>query len=313
MCGAFLWQVSQTERFHGAEFDVIHGHDWLCVRALTQAKRNGRRRVIMTVHSTEYGRCGNQHRGGMSDRISHMEWEGTQAADRVICVSAVLRQEAQRLYAVPAGRAVVVYNGVSAHQFDGPLDVGVVKQQYGIAPMDPTILFVGRMSTQKGPDLLLECVPPLLRHHAQAKFVFVGQGDMLPMLERRTRQLGVWHAVRFLGYRAGRELVNLFKSADVVCVPSRNEPFGIVILEGWSAGKPVVATRNGGPAEFLDHGQDGMITIDHPDSIGWGLGTLLNDFDRARWMGQNGLHKARTRFSWDTIARQTENVYANAG
>ena len=313
MCEAFMWRLGETERFSGAGFDVIHGHDWLCVPALVQARRGGRRRVVMTTHSTEYGRCGNEHRGGMSDRISHMEWEGMQAADRAICVSGVLRQEVQRLYAVPDERVAVIFNGVSSHQFDGPLDAGAVKQRYGVGPLDPMILFAGRMSTQKGPDLLLECVPALVGHRGQVKFVFVGQGDMLPMLQRRAVELGVAHAVRFVGYRAGRELVDLFKSADIVCVPSRNEPFGIVILEGWASGKPVVATRNGGPAEFVEHGYDGMMTIDHPDSIGWGLGTLLNDFDRARWMGENGRHKARAQFSWDNIARQTEEVYAQAG
>jgi glycosyltransferase involved in cell wall biosynthesis len=310
MCHAFLWRLGETERCLHAGFDVIHGHDWLCVRALTQARDAGRQRIFMTIHSTEYGRCGNVHRGGMSDRISHIEWEGTQAADHVVCVSGVLRQEVQRLYNVPTDKSTVVYNGVSAHQFDHSLDIGAFREQFGVGPLDPTILFVGRMSTQKGPDLLMECIPALSQHHQRAKFLFVGEGDMLPMLQRRAGELGVDHAVRFLGYRAGRQLAHLFQSADIVCVPSRNEPFGIVILEAWASGKPPVATRNGGPGEFVEHGIDGMMSIDHPDSIGWSLGTLLNDFDRARWIGENGRHKARTQFSWDNIARQTEEVYA---
>lgn len=310
MCDAFWWRLEQTERCLGARFDIIHGHDWLCVPGLMHARRAGRGRVVMTIHSTEYGRCGNQHRGGMSHRIGHMEWEGTQAAAQVICVSGVLKLETQQLYAAQEDKLNVVYNGVSAHQFDHPLDVGAFRQPFGIGPMDPMILFAGRMSTQKGPDLLMECVPALVKHHSRLKVVFVGQGDMLNGLQRRAHELGVWHAVRFLGYRAGQELANLFKSADIVCVPSRNEPFGIVILEAWASGKPVIATRNGGPAEFVEHGRDGMMAIDHPDSIGWGLGTLLNDFDRARWMGENGRHKARTQFSWDHIALQTEEVYS---
>ncbi|GAF86936.1 unnamed protein product, partial [marine sediment metagenome] len=158
-------------------------------------------------------------------------------------------------------------------------------------------------------DLLLECVPVLVRHHPSLKVAYVGTGDMGDSLQHRARALGVGHAVRFLGFRAGQELIDAFKSADIVCVPSRNEPFGIVILEAWAAGKPAVATRNGGPAEFLEHGRDGILTVDHPDSIGWGLGILLNDLERARRLGSNGRHKARTRFSWDHLAARTEETY----
>jgi glycogen(starch) synthase len=133
---------------------------------------------------------------------------------------------------------------------------------------------------------------------------------MLDSLHRRADCLGVASATRFLGQRGGQELIDLFKTADIVSVPSRNEPFGIVILEAWAAGKPAVATRNGGPAEFLEHGRDGILTIDHPDSIAWGVGTLLNDPDRARWLGENGRHKVKTRYGWDRLAELTEATYA---
>ena len=115
-----------------------------------------------------------------------------------------------------------------------------------------------------------------------------------------------------VGYRNGTELVNLFKSADVVCVPSRNEPFGIVILESWSAGKPVVATRTGGPAEFVSHGYDGLVVRDDSPSVGWGVRTTCADFDHARWMGRNGRSTVQSRFGWGTIAARTERVYQAA-
>jgi glycosyltransferase involved in cell wall biosynthesis len=310
MCSSFMWNLGEVEHFVQGRFDVIHGHDWLCARALAQARHERRAPTVLTMHSTEYGRCGNEHRGGLSGRISHIEWEGTQTADRVICVSALLRQETMRIYAVPVDKVTVIHNGVSAHQFEGAIDSGAVKQQYGLEREDSMVLFAGRMATQKGPDLLLEGVPGLVRHHPRARFVFAGRGDLLDSLQRRADHLGVASATRFLGHRAGPELVNLFKTADIICVPSRNEPFGIVILEGWAAGKPAVATRNGGPAEFLDHGRDGILTIDHPDSIAWGVGTLLNDPERARWLGENGRHKVKTKYGWDRLAEQTEAVYA---
>jgi glycosyltransferase involved in cell wall biosynthesis len=213
------------------------------------------------------------------------------------------------MYEVPEAKATVIYNGVSSGRFNVDLDVGDVRRQYGIGPLDPTVLFCGRLVGQKGPDLMLETIPSLLRHYGHAKFVFAGDGGMRADLERRAWQIGAGHACRFLGHRNGDEIVRLFKISDGVCVPSRNEPFGIVILEAWSAAKPVVVTDRGGPAEFVRHDFDGLKIAPHPDSIAWGLGTLLADFDRARWMGANGHRAVRERFEWDVIVDQALDAY----
>jgi glycosyltransferase involved in cell wall biosynthesis len=153
-------------------------------------------------------------------------------------------------------------------------------------------------------------MPGILNCRGDAKIVFVGEGDMRGHLDRRAHELGVAHAVRFLGAMGpDSDLINLYKSTDVAVVPSRNEPFGIVILEAWAAGKPVVATRNGGPRDFVSHGQDGYLVYDNPDSIGWGVTEIFRNFDHARWMGERGRVKAAYGFSWDLIAGQTEGVY----
>jgi hypothetical protein len=115
--------------------------------------------------------------------------------------------------------------------------------------------------------------------------------------------------VRFVGYRSGEELVRLYKLADVVCLPSRNEPFGIVVLEAWSAGKPVVASQNGGPAEYVQHEVNGLKIYPNPESVAWGVGHMLSDLDRARSMGRNGRKTVQERFTWDTITEQMLAVY----
>ena len=128
-------------------------------------------------------------------------------------------------------------------------------------------------------------------------------------LERRSHQLGVAHAVRFLGPVHDDSLARLYRSCDAVCVPSRNEPFGIVLLEAWASRKPVVATENGGPREMVVPGRNGFLVSDNPGSIAWGIRQIFEDFEGARAMGVAGRDMAEEGFSWDSIAAATENVY----
>ena len=308
MCRAFVDAVLAVEDTVGS-FDVVHAHDWLASNAAVWVKEGRGRRAVLTMHSTEYGRNGNRFLGGQAARVQEHERHGTYCADRVITVSDQLKAETRWLYEVPDWKVRTIYNGVSTPQFDYAVDAGEVKRRYAIGPLDPMILFVGRMVVQKGPDILVRTVPSILRHYPHAKFVFVGDGHMKEDVCRIGHQLGVAHAMRVLGVVRGRELTNLFKACDVVAVPSRNEPFGIVILEGWSAHKPVVSTKRGGPAEFVWHEINGLHVDDTPESVAWGLETLIADHDRCRWMGRNGRATVDAAFGWDSIAEQTEMVY----
>jgi len=308
MCRAFVDAVLGVEGMVGS-FDVVHAHDWLASNAAVWIKEGRGRRAVLTMHSTEYGRNGNRFLGGQAVRVQEHERHGTYCADRVITVSNQLKAETQWLYQLPDWKVRTIYNGVSTPQFDYAVDAGEVKRRYAMGPLDPMILFVGRMVVQKGPDILVRTMPSILRHYPHAKFVFVGDGHMKEDVCRIGHQLGVAHAMRVLGVVRGRELTNLFKACDVVAVPSRNEPFGIVILEGWSAHKPVVSTKRGGPAEFVWHEVNGLHVDDTPESVAWGLGTLIADHDRCRWMGRNGRATVDAAFSWDSIAEQTEMVY----
>jgi glycosyltransferase involved in cell wall biosynthesis len=308
MCRAFVERVFVVEDMGGA-FDVVHAHDWLTANAMIWIKQGRGRKSVLTIHSTEYARCGNAFPPGRSQRVREQERAGTYWADKVICVSNASKNEIIWMYEVPDDKTAVVYNGVSANRFDTNIDVGEWRHRYDIGPMDPTILFCGRLEWQKGPDLLVEAIPPVLRHYSNAKFVFAGDGGMRREIERRAWQIGAGHSTRFLGYRNGDEIIGLFKLSDGVCVPSRNEPFGIVILEAWCASKPVVATDVGGPNEYVSHEFNGLKIMPHPDSIAWGVGTLFSDFDRARWMGANGRQAVNRRFAWDIIAVQTLDVY----
>ncbi len=310
MCRSFVHNFFQTEDYIGP-FDVIHAHDWLTVNAMAWIKESRKRRTIFTIHSTEYGRCGNNFYGGSSEKIRHLEWYGTYCADHVVSVSKALKSEIMWMYSTPEGKVDAIYNGVNSHDYNGWIDPAAVKRMYNIGPMDPMVLFAGRMVYQKGPDLLANAIPYILKYFDNAKFVFAGDGGMRRTVEEQVHRLGVSHATRFLGHQNGWRLKDLFKATDCVCVPSRNEPFGIVILEAWSAGKPVVASSKGGPAEIVWHDVNGLKIYDNPESIAWGIGTLFSDFDYSRWMGRNGRVAVETVFSWDVIAEEILSVYAN--
>ena len=311
MCRGFVDAVFHTEDYMGAHFDVVHAHDWMASNAMVWIKQGRGRKGILTMHSTEYGRCGNNFYGGRSRRIMDHERHGTYCADRVITVSWALKGEIQWIYNVPAWKACMIYNGISYRDFDHWHDPGHVKAEFHIGAMDPTVLFVGRLTSQKGPDILIDAIPSVLHFHPNAKFVITGEGDMAGHVVHRAHQRGVAHACRFHGNLPRHRLIDLYKSVDCVCVPSRNEPFGLVVLEAWAASKPVVATHIGGPSEFVWHDVTGYKVWPNPDSVAWGIGTLCANFDHGRWMGHNGRVAATTTFSWDTIADHTLGVYYN--
>jgi glycosyltransferase involved in cell wall biosynthesis len=308
MCRSFVHYFFQTEDYIG-RFDVIHAHDWLAGNAMIWIKQGRGRKSVFTIHSTEYGRSGNHFWNGHSARIRYQERAAAYWADRVIAVSQTLKREVMWMYEVPEWKISAVYNGVNIHHFDGWLEPAWVKSRYAIGPTDPTVLFVGRMAYQKGPDLLVEAIPAILRYYPRAKFVFAGDGEMRGSVERRAHELGVAHATRFLGSKNGHELPELYKSCDAVCVPSRNEPFGIVVLEAWSAGKPVIASMNGGPNEYVWHEVNGLKVYPNPNSLAWGIGTLFTNFEWARWMGRNGRIAVESAFTWDAIADQVCSTY----
>lgn len=311
MCRSFTHHFLQTEDHIGG-FDVVHAHDWLASNAMVWIKQaRPLHKAVLTMHSTEYGRCGNNFYNGTSARVRDHERHGTYCADKVIAVSHALKGELNWMYNLPDWKCRVVYNGVNANRFAGDSDQGGIKRRLGIGPLDPTVLFMGRLSTQKGPDLLIESIPGLLRHYGNAKFVVAGEGDMRQALERRVNQLGVGHAVRWFGRLSTGDQVEMFKACDAVCVPSRNEPFGIIVLEAWAAGKPVVASQIGGPGEFVWHNVTGLKIWPNVDSVGWGLGTLFTNWEWARNMGKAGRHAAETVFTWDKIAQDTESCYLN--
>lgn len=308
MCQAMAHKFSEITNMIG-HFDLIHAHDWLAANAMKYAMDGFGTRGILTMHSTEYGRDGNVFFDGYAREIRDAEAEGCYHADEIICVSHFLAEEVERIYAVPTTKMHVVPNGVNFRAFDGQIDPAVVKAEYGIAPMAPTIFAAGRMSLQKGMDMLVEAVPMVLASYPDARFIISGSGPEKEPVVEKAREMNVMDKIIFLDTLPRQKYIDLMRAVDIVAVPSRNEPFGIIVLEAWAAGKPVVATTAGGPREFVWHNVNGFHVEANPQGLAHGLGSLLANHEYGRWMGANGRKACEDMFNWDNVASFTEGVY----
>jgi glycosyltransferase involved in cell wall biosynthesis len=148
-----------------------------------------------------------------------------------------------------------------------------------------------------------------LSAYPETKFILIGGGPEKDAIVRRAHEIGAAGAIVFLESPSRPECIDLKRAADIVVVPSRNEPFGIVVLEAWAAGKPVVATLAGGPREFIWHDVNGFLVDPNPGGLAHGIGSLLADHEHCRALGANGRRAVEDRFHWDNVAAFTEGVY----
>ncbi|HMK45167.1 MAG TPA: glycosyltransferase family 4 protein [Methanocella sp.] len=306
MCGKMVDRLRSTERLFG-RFDVLHAHDWHPTMAMERVRRREGRDFVFTFHSTEWGRSGNRHTGSYEHaEISRREWLAGYESKAIIVTSPVLKSEVQFLYNIPTEKLYLIPNGIFPGKVRRQVDAGAIKAKYGIHPFAPVALFVGRMKHQKGPDLLVEAIPHVLRKRWDTKFVFAGEGDCRETCRRRAHELGVAHACRFLGYINDDHLLDLYNACDLLVVPSRNEPFGIVVLEAWDAGKPAIGTD---AVPIIDNFVNGIRARLYPESIAWCIGDVIDKPSALQWMGAQGRKLIDRVFNWDNVAKMTESLY----
>jgi glycosyltransferase involved in cell wall biosynthesis len=292
-------------REKAGEFDILHGHDWHPVNVLCRIKAQFGLPFVLTFHSTEWGRNGNLHGDWWEAKeISHREWLGGYEASDVIVTSTILKEEIQHIYKIPDYKMWEVPNGINVGKIKRKVDPGKIKENYGIHPYRPVVLFTGRMSYQKGPDILVEAASKVLKKR-DAQFVLIGEGEMRAQCENQAYRLGIGDSCNFLGYAPDNTVIDWFNACDLVCVPSRNEPFGIVVLEAWDAKKPVVASD---AVALVENFRTGVIAHKEPSSIAWGLNYVLEGLGRNK-MGEKGYDLLKKRYNWGTIARKTIEVY----
>ncbi|WP_292521127.1 glycosyltransferase family 4 protein [Methanoculleus sp.] len=295
--------IGRFGEFDTPSFDLLHFHDWHVVDALHRLRE---RETLFTYHSTEFGRSGNSFSSKWPfAEIARIERYGGSIAKRITAVSSTLRREAMNLYEIPDWKIDVVPNGIVPGHYQADVDPAEVKERHGFDPDSPLILFVGRLAWQKGPDMLVDAAPNLLREHPESQFAFIGEGQMRPDLEMRARSL----PVRFLGRLTDADYVPLLNASDIVAIPSRNEPFGLVLLEAWSAGRCVVASDVGGLSENIKHGTDGVKVQPRPDSIAEGLAQVAGSPGKLLAMGREGFDRVKGDFQWSRVAERVEETY----
>ncbi len=306
MCDAMVRRFDAVQNIFG-RFDAIHGHDWHPVAALNHVKKYYGLPYVLTYHSTEWGRNGNTF-GDWREfhEISHREWLGGYESAEVIITSENLKDEIQFLYKISNDKINLIPNGIRADKIKREVDPGKIKVHYGIHPLAPVVLFIGRMSHQKGPDLLVEAIPKVLKNRWDVKFVLIGEKEMRHYCEHRASQLGISDACRFLGYAPDEVAYEWMNACDAVCVPSRNEPFCIVVLEAWDACKPVVGTD---AVHLISNFSTGIKAYISPDSIAWCINYVIDNPEKSKIMGENGNKLVIEKYNWNTIADEVVNVY----
>lgn len=290
---------------------VLHAHDWLVAHAARGLKSLFQLPLVVTIHATEHGR-----NRGIHDRsqqyINDVEWWLTYEAWQVILCSQAMRQEVRQLFHLGDDKLAVIPNGVDlpSDRADRRVAPALLRERFA-APGERLLFHIGRLVPEKGAAVLLEAMPLLLRRHP-VRLVIAGTGPFQAELERRAAALGVADRVHFTGWVADETAAALYHHADVAVVPSLYEPFGIVALEAMALGTPLVASGVGGLNEIVRHGENGLKAVaGSPLSLAEQIDRLLLDRPLARRLAAGARHEVKTRYSWESIAAQTADLYAD--
>ena len=311
--------------------DLVHSHTWYANFGGHVAKLLSDIPHVVTTHSLEPLRPWKAEQlGGGYALSSFCERTALENADAIVAVSAGMADDVLRCYpSIDAGRVHVVHNGIDTDEYKPTSDISVLLE-HGIDPQRPIVIFVGRITRQKGLPYLLKAAHSF---DPDAQLVVLASAADTPEIAaeveaeiadlQANRHGVVW--IRRMVPKA--ELIQLFSAATVFVCPSIYEPMGIVNLEAMACETAVVATRTGGIPEVVADGETGILVPIDPDpadpygaprdpaafagAFAEAINALVRDPERARAFGVAGRKCAVESFSWTAIAERTRDLYAS--
>lgn len=279
------------------QFDVVHAHDWMCYPAgLAVAGASGKP-LVVHVHSTEFDRSG----VNVDQRIYDIERRGMHAALKVIAVSSLTKSLIVRHYGIDPNKVEVVYNAIETNGNGLGFD-----ERYNISKDEKIVLFLGRITMQKGPEYFLAAAKKVLEVMDNVKFVMAGSGDLIRRTIEMAAAMGIGHKVLFTGFLRGADVDRVFKLADLYVMPSVSEPFGIAPLEAMSHDVPVIISKQSGVSEVIQN----ALKVDFWDvnEMANKIVAVLRHPPLGQTLRQHGSFEIR-RMSWTDAARSCVDVY----
>lgn len=275
-------------------FDIVHAHDWMTFPAGLLARRVSGAPLVAHVHSSEYDRAGDE----ADPAIAAFERVGLQRADRVVCVSHLTRDVVVSRHGVTPERTRVVHNAVTRRE--------ARERRHVASEGPPTVLFLGRLTRQKGPEFFLRAAALVAARRPDVRFVVGGDGDLRDELVERAVQLGLSRRVFFTGFLGPEEVERAYAEADLYVMPSVSEPFGLAPLEALSMDTPVIVASQSGVAEILPSCP--KVAYGDVDDLAAKILTLLEKPELREALVRAGCEEV-ARLRWDRAAAQLEDIY----
>jgi glycosyltransferase involved in cell wall biosynthesis len=220
-----------------------------------------------------------------------------------------MRHHVSSVLHAPSNKMSVIPNGVDVTKFIFDFNFWEIRNRFALGS-EKIILFVGRIVSEKGLDVLIQALPIVLSNGVDAKIVVVGEGPQKEMYQQMAGQFGLSRKVHFAGHVDDWTLRALYRIADVTVVPSKFEPFGIVAIEAMAAHCPVVVGDVGGLSEIVDNEGTGLkVPSNNPNALAWAILRILRDRAFKDWIVNNAYQKCLWQYNWDKIADWTNGVY----
>ena len=311
----------------GIDADVVHLHTWYTHFGGILAKLNYGIPLVLTVHSLEPLRPWKREQlGGGYDFSCWVERTAIEMADAVVAVSADTKADVLRLFNVPESKVRVIHNGIDLNEFKA-VNADAVLAKYGIDPLRPYMLFVGRITRQKG---ILHLANAIRHMSKDFQIVLCAGAPDTPEIAAEMRckvdEAQALHGsvIWVESMVAKQDLIALYSRAAVFCCPSVYEPFGIINLEAMACETAVVASAIGGIPEVVVPEETGILvplalkhgTFEPQDSeafekgLAMGVNRLMSDEALRVRMGLAGRRRAEQHFSWSSIAAKTHQLYS---